>query len=247
MNDKKLFSLLAVIAGLALSPGFVRADVHAVLPDREIQTLVEHVLAEKDILNLRVTVQNGVVTLAGVVPSLWAKEKAIELAGKVHDAQSVVSQLSIAPGASDTEIAEQIGQRVRQYVFYTIYDDVNVAVRNGRVQLTGRVTEPYKAKEIANLAGRVPGVLEVRNDIQTLPASPFDDQLRTFIASQIYRDPLFWGYSLQVNPPLHIIVDNGRVTLTGVVSSEVEKREAEMIARSTFGVLSVENKLQVEK
>jgi len=48
-----------------------------------------------------------------------------------------------------------------------------------------------------------------------------------------------------VNPPIHLIVENGRVTLTGAVGSEVERVKAEMIARSTFGVFNVENKLRV--
>jgi hypothetical protein len=74
-------------------------------------------------------------------------------------------------------------------VFYTIYDNVEGAVHDGVVTLTGKVTMPYKAPEIGDLVARVPGVQEVDNRISTLPVSGFDDQLRIAIASQIYRDP----------------------------------------------------------
>jgi hyperosmotically inducible periplasmic protein len=138
-----------------------------------------------------------------------------------------------------------VANKVRRYVFYTVYDDVEGQVRNGVVTLTGMVTAPYKATEIADLAARVHGVRDVDNQIKTLPVSTFDDQLRSAIASRIYRDPMFWNYAIQTNPPIHVVVENGHVTLTGFVNSEVERRTAENIARETFGSLSVENKLRL--
>jgi hyperosmotically inducible protein len=57
---------------------------------------------------------------------------------------------------------------------------------------------------------------------------------------------VFWNYAIQVNPPIHVIVDHGHVTLTGVVNSEVERRVAEMKARDAFGSFSVENKLMLD-
>ncbi|MGH9196818.1 MAG: BON domain-containing protein, partial [Acidimicrobiia bacterium] len=209
---------------------------------------VEHKLSELDIseLNVQVRVQNGVVTLTGTVPSAWAKKEIIDKARRVDDVQSVVSELSVRTAESDRSIGEQVAKNIRRYVFYSIFDDVEIRVNNGIVTLTGRVTSPHKASEIAALASRAPGAQEVKNEIQVLPVSGFDDQLRYAIASQIYQDPMFWNYAIQVDPPIHIIVENGRVTLTGVVNSEMEKRKAEIIARGTFGVFGVENKLRVE-
>jgi osmotically-inducible protein OsmY len=78
-----------------------------------------------------------------------------------------------------------------------------------------------------------------------LPTSLYDEQLRYTIARRIYGDPLFSQYAIQINPPVHIIVEHGNVTLTGTVPSEVERRTAEVIARSTLA-FSVTNKLRVE-
>ena len=153
---------------------------------------------------------------------------------------------AIKVNVDDQMIANEVSRRVRQYVFYTIYDDVEGSVHDGVVTLTGKVTMPHKASDIGDLVARVPGVREVDNKISTLPVSTFDDQLRVTIASQIYRDPLFWNYAIQVNPPIHVVVENGHVTLTGVVNSEVERRKAETVARTTFGVFSVDNRLRLD-
>jgi len=149
--------------------------------------------------------------------------------------------------ASDRSLATEIAGQVRDYAHYTIFDDVQGTVRDGVVTLTGKVTDPYKASQIADRVKRVQGVREVDNKIQSLPASMFDDELRATIARRIYRDSMFWNYAMQVNPPIHIIVDHGHVTLTGVVNSEMERRVAEATARSTDFVFSVDNKLQLDR
>ena len=116
-------------------------------------------------------------------------------------------------------IAEEVARSIRQYVFYSIYDDVNVSVNNGVVTLTGRMTSPHHANELADVASRVPGVREVRNEIKVLPVSIHDDQLRYSIASQIYRDPLFWKYAMQADPPFtsswNTAVSRSRVAASG--------------------------------
>ena len=235
-------------AVLFLGPGSALAQRHIPRTDEQIKGQVEHKLSEMDVnpRNVQVAVENGIVTLKGTLASAWARQHAIDEALEVDDVQSVVSELQVAAGESDSAVAEDIAEKVRRYVFYTIYDDVNIQVHDGVVTLTGRVTMPFKANEMAALGSRVHGVKEVNNQIQALPVSGFDDQLRASVASRIYRDPLFWNYATQINPPIHLIVENSRLTLVGVVDSELQRRKAEIIARSTFGVLGVKNKLRVE-
>jgi len=237
-----------LMAALATAQPPAAAAQHTPLGDAQIKMMVEHELSEKDIKGVTVTVKDRVVTLGGTVSSLWAKTEAIDQARDLDDVRSVVSDLTIARAESDQAIANELGRRVRRYVFYTIFDDVGGTVNDGVVTLNGRVTMPFKSEEIGRMASRIAGVQEVKNDIGTLPASLSDDQLRHAIAAQIYRDSIFFDYSIQVNPPIHVIVENSRVTLTGVVRSELERRKAEIIARSTFGVLgAVDNRLQIEK
>jgi osmotically-inducible protein OsmY len=159
---------------------------------------------------------------------------------------SNVSHKTWSSQASDDAIANRIAGQIRRYVNYTIFDDVNISVDRGVATLSGRVTAAYKAKDMARAASRVKGVLEVNNQLSELPVSIHDDQLRRSIARQIYRDPVFSRYAIHVNPPIHIIVERGNVTLTGAVNSTLERQKAEIIARQTFGVFGVENRLRID-
>jgi len=241
---------IALLTCAILSPSFAGATPsNASTSDAHIKVSVERKLSDLKLGSSQVTVSvaDGVVTLSGMVPSLGLKEEAVDRARKVDDVKTVLADLAVMRGEDDETIANEVAKRIQRYVFFTVFDDVEGSVRDGVVTLTGKVTMPHKASDIGNLVARVPGVREVDNKISTLPVSMFDDQLRLAIATQIYRDPLFWNYAIQVNPPIHIVVEHGHVTLTGVVNSEVERRKAESVARSTFGVFSVENKLRLDR
>ena len=131
-------------------------------------------------------------------------------------------------GRSDTQIAEDVARSVNTYTRFTVFDDVQVQVVNGVVTLTGRVTMPFKKDEIGKRVVALDAVKEVRNEVGVLPPSQFDDELRHRIARAIYGNAAFWQYAAMPNPPIHIVVEGGRVTLTGVVHSEVDR----MLARS---------------
>jgi hyperosmotically inducible periplasmic protein len=148
----------------------------------------------------------------------------------------------------DEDITKAITHEIRMYPQYGIWDDVNFQVANGQVILSGEVNQPYKKSDIGNIVKRVPGVVSVTNDLKVAPLSNFDDRLRIQVARAIYGYPRFTRYGMQAQPPIHILVDNGRVTLTGVVATESDKQLAGLRAASagmSFG--SITNNLQVER
>ncbi len=149
------------------------------------------------------------------------------------------------PERKELQVFNDISKTVNRYAFFTIFDDVNANVENGVVTLTGKVTMPYKATELAKRVAKVEGVTGVVNKIDVLPVSGFDDDLRYRIARSIYGNSNFWNYSVMANPPIHIVVDHGRVTLTGVVQSEVDRALARSLA-TQFGVMSVTNDLKTD-
>jgi hyperosmotically inducible protein len=149
------------------------------------------------------------------------------------------------PAWKDEQILADVARQVRQYANYTIFDDIGVSVSGGVVTLAGKVTMPYKRQDIERRARAVSGVLEVDNRITVLPASIFDDELRYRIARAIYGNPSFWNYAAMANPPIHIVVENGHVTLTGVVASHVDRMLARSLAAS-LGALSVTNELKTD-
>lgn len=143
----------------------------------------------------------------------------------------------------DLQIANDVATSVNRYANYTIFDDITIGVQNGVVTLGGKVTMPYKSKEIVKRAAEVDGVKEVHDKIGVLPVSSWDDELRYRIARAIYSNSNFWNYATMVNPPIHIIVERGRVTLTGVVQSEVDRMMAKSIA-GNFAAFSVTSELK---
>jgi hyperosmotically inducible periplasmic protein len=147
--------------------------------------------------------------------------------------------------ASDGDVALTVIKSINTYPRFTIFDDVSVSVEEGAVTLHGKVTMPFKRDEIAARVERVAGVRSVTNDIAVLPVSSFDDELRRKIARAIYGNSAFWQYAAMVNPPIHIVVEGGRVTLTGVVASDVDRVLARSLATG-LGELSVTNALRTD-
>ena len=145
----------------------------------------------------------------------------------------------------DRQAIEQISQQVLRYTQYTIFDSVSASVENGRVILTGWVTMPYKKDDIEQRVRRVDGVTAIENAISVLPVSQFDDELRFRIARAIYGNSSFWQYASMANPPIHIIVEHGRVTLTGVVQNNVERMLARSLATG-FNTISVTSELKTD-
>jgi hyperosmotically inducible protein len=158
----------------------------------------------------------------------------------------VVLAVSTPAWAADREnlqVFQDVREQVLRYPQFTVFDSVSAEVDAGVVTLTGKVTMPYKREEIARRVARVRGVSEVRNRVDVLPVSQFDDELRVGIARAIYGNSNFWNYATMVNPPIHIIVERGRVTLEGVVNSDVDRTLARSIATS-FNAFSVTNNLK---
>jgi len=150
-----------------------------------------------------------------------------------------------AADRKDLQLFKDVAKSVNRYAHFTIFDDVNAQVNDGVVTLTGKVTMPYKRDDIMKRVADVAGVLEVRDNIEVLPVSQFDDQLRYRVARAIYRNPNFSNYAIGPNPSIHVIVEHGHVTLTGVVNNDMDR----IIARSLvtqFGVMSVTNDLKTD-
>jgi hyperosmotically inducible periplasmic protein len=148
--------------------------------------------------------------------------------------------------SGDEQIAKAIRHEVVTYPYYSIFDDINYRIANGQVELIGAVNQPFKKKDIERLVFKIPGVNSVANGLKVLPTSIEDDRLRLQIARAIYRDPALSRYAIQAVPPVHIIVDNGHVTLTGVVSNELEKNVAGVRAAGFLSFGPVVNNLAVE-
>jgi hyperosmotically inducible protein len=145
----------------------------------------------------------------------------------------------------DFQLFKDVAKSVDRYTQFTIFDDISANVKDGVVTLTGKVTMPYKKDDIEKRVAKVGGVRGVNDQIAVLPVSQFDEQLRYRIARSIYGNSNFWNYAIMPNPPIHIIVERGRVTLTGVVQSDVDRMLARTLA-SQSSAFSVTNALKTD-
>jgi osmotically-inducible protein OsmY len=149
-------------------------------------------------------------------------------------------------GRKNLQVFNDVSTAVNRYERFTVFDDVSAGVKDGVVTLTGKVTMPYKKTDIEKRVAKVDGVTQVIDKIEVLPVSLWDDQLRYRIARAIYGNGNFSNLAIMANPPIHIIVENGRVTLTGVVQSEVDRALARSLATGR-GEFSVKNELKTEE
>ena len=156
-----------------------------------------------------------------------------------------LSAPALAADTGNLQTFRDVQKQVLRYPHFTIFDNVTTQVNGGVVTLTGQVTMPYKRNDIAKRVANAPGVTQVINQLTVLPVSQFDDQLRLRIARAIYSNPNFSMYGSMVNPPIHVIVDRGHVTLEGVVLNDLDKQVARSIA-SSFPAFSVKNNLKTE-
>ena len=224
-----------------------RVVVSDAAADQQVKTRVEQRLSERRVRGIKVAAQGGSVTLTGNIASAGAKQDLIADVLKVDGVKEIVSELTIGKAESDQKLAERIADQMRRSSYFTVFDDVEIGVDNGVVTLTGFVTQPIKSDDLARRASHVDGVQEFVNKLEVLPASLADDRLRSVIANTLYRDPTFSNYASQAIPPIHIIVRNSSVLLTGIVNSEVERRQAENIVRGISGIIGVQNALRVER
>lgn len=167
---------------------------------------------------------------------------------RIFASASLVLALAATAGAqpSTLQIFRGVQRQVLTYPHFTVFDSVNAQIANGTVTLTGKVTLPFKREDLEKRVSKVAGVQKVENKLDVLPASKFDDELRQGIANAIYRNSAFTRYANQPNPPIHIIVERGRVTLEGVVASSLDRQLAYSIA-SMFGAFAVKNDLRTEE
>ena len=168
------------------------------------------------------------------------------LAKYMVPAMLILATTSPAFAAENLDTFRAVQRQVLRYTHFTIFDSVSADVEDGVVTLTGRVTMPYKKNDIERRVRELSEIREVHNRIEVLPASQSDDRLRYSIARAIYGHPMFEPYAVMANPPIHVIVERGRVTLEGVVRSEVERALARSIAGS-FLSFEVRNELKTDE
>ena len=146
-----------------------------------------------------------------------------------------------------TKLAKEVRHQLVMLPWYSVFDNLAFRVDGDKVTLMGEVTRPTLKSDAEGVVKRIEGVASVKNEIEVLPLSPMDDQLRRAEYRGIYSGPGLQRYGLGSNPTIHIIVKNGNVTLEGVVDNEMDKNLANLRANQVPNVFSVKNNLVVAR
>ena len=153
------------------------------------------------------------------------------------------AQKDSQPG-KDT-LQREVQHQLRMLNYYTVFDNLEYGVEGNRVILEGEVTNPVLKSEAVAAVKSVPGVTDVQDNIKVLPLSNDDDRIRREAYRTIYGDPQLTKYGFQSVQAIHIIVENGHITLEGVVDSQADKNVAGIRANSVSGAFSSKNNLLV--
>ncbi len=150
---------------------------------------------------------------------------------------------------NEAKYREKLSKEVRHQLvmlpWYSVFDNLAYKVEGDKVTLYGQVTRPTLRSDAEAAVKSIEGVSSVVNNIEVLPLSPMDDEIRRAVYRTIYGDPGLSRYSVQAVPSIHIIVKNGNVTLEGVVDNETDKNLAGLRANGVPNVFSVKNNLVV--
>jgi hyperosmotically inducible protein len=154
----------------------------------------------------------------------------------------------IRPDVRTQQLVTDVNNALLRLPYYDIFDSLGFEVGGkGLVRLSGQVRTTWLKKDAERAVKRVRGVDTVINDIEILPPSPGDDQIRLAVYRSLFGDSPLYRYAMGANPSIRIIVKHGRVTLEGLVNSPMDKTTAGFKAREVWGVFGVTNNLVVEK
>ena len=145
-------------------------------------------------------------------------------------------------------ISSQVQHKLRTMPWYGVFDNLQYQVNGSEVILTGQVVSEHDRTkyDAESEVKRIPGVTKVVNNIEVLPLSPFDNQIRRAEYRSIFSQSDLGRYLMGSIPQVHVIVKNGHVTLEGVVMNQMDKTVAGISANSVSGVFSVTNNLRIE-
>jgi len=143
-------------------------------------------------------------------------------------------------------LEEKIRHELNMLPYLGVFDDISFRVDGDKVTLLGEVARPILKSDAENAVKHIEGVRHVDNQVEVLPLSPFDNQIRLRAYYAIYGFGALNRYALGAHPSIHIVVKNGNVTLAGVVANSMDRDLAYVRARTVPGAFSVTNELRVE-
>jgi osmotically-inducible protein OsmY len=238
MNRKRTIAASAILFAAALP---------ALAGDSSLAGRIEKRLDKAGVTaqgDIRVTAQGDRVVLDGAVLTVRAQREAEKAARK--ETKNVENRLRVVPEQerSDQQLLDAVRSAILRSPNYGVFDSVGATVEDGVLFLNGSVRRGYTRTDLVDRVSRVEGLRGLRDEVAVQSVSQYDDRLRRQLYFQIYGER-FTHFANPANPPVRIVVDRGRVTLTGSVPSDLDRVMLGHIARNTMA-FKVDNRLEVD-
>lgn len=208
------------------------------------------------------------------VPCLAAALLSLTLSAPLPALAQNVEQAAPMSQEDGMRIINEVRKRLASLTNYAVFDWITFGFKGKTLVLNGFASRPTLKDDAGRAVKNIPGIDGVDNEIKVLPLSPNDDRIRAAVYNRIYTQAALRKYNanqgslaqalgpggrsfgmmaggITNNPPIgyhaiHIIVNNGHVTLYGVVLNKSDSDIAFMQANSAPGVFSVDNDLVVQ-
>jgi osmotically-inducible protein OsmY len=239
----------AVVLALSVAQKVPVAMAENAPNDSRIQADLTKALSKSKFKDIKASVQNGIVSLTGLVDVYGEKADAEKKAHKVKSVAAVRDDIMVGgPSVPDRVLQSKLLSKIESdRIGYgtTTFNAISLNVQNGIVTLGGSAYGPIDRQSALVDASYMVGVKDVVDHIQVDPVSMMDDRIRAATARAVYGYPSLNKYAIDPVKPIRIAVQNGDVTLVGVVISQADKEVAGLRANSVPGVFKVTNDLQV--
>ena len=235
--------LLIVVVGLAIS-GLAQSQTGTGRYDQQIQQEATRALQSKDKWKeMTASTDDAIVTLQGTAKVLIDKLDAQKKVSNLDHVQGVRNHVQVEGRVPDQQLQQQLADKLRydRVGYGIVFNALAVGVQGGVATISGQVHDYPSRDSALAIAETTPGVKEVIDNINVLPTSPMDDDIRIRVARAIYGNSQLSRYALDPQKPIRIVVENGHVSLYGVVDSPMDKQVAVMQAKSVPNVFSVED------
>ena len=195
-----------------------------------------------DATNIGVTVDKGIVTLTGHVPTFWQKTAAERTVWRVKGVKAIAQEIEVRFANGKKDADDQIAERAVQILSWDTSvpkDTVRVKVQHGWVTMEGEVNWQFQRQAAETDLRKLTGVIGVSNNI-TIKSSVQAPDVRKRIEDALRRRAEVEAHNITVN-----VGGNGAITLEGKVDNWDERRAVEHAAWSAPGVRSVEDRITI--
>lgn len=238
-------ALVFAVLCVCLAPSVVAQKKPGRYDEQILQDVNKYLQSKKDLQGVKATTEDQIVTLEGTVNLYIDRENLEKKVKRMKNVDGIRNHVQVLSNVPDEQLRQTLADRLRydRVGFGIAFNAITLDVKDGVVTLGGTVHDYPSKNSAVGIAATTRGVKDIVDNIDVAPTSMLDDELRVKLYRAIYGAAALQRYEMDPQKPIRIIVENGHVTLYGVVDGAMDKQIAGTQANGVPGVFSVDNQL----